>query len=176
MKAGFCGKAPTLAMASSSVASGFGFGACLKPMWLSEICRKVNPLAACAFASEIPSSDDLGTPPAIVHSTPSARPDHAFQRTAAVDVVLFVFRHLLLLCLHQSGVAKNRWGSDLFPVIGGKKDTCRIYHSFGVLESPRLCAGGAQRRSDVKYDTRAVFAASHQGRFRPNAGSGLRGL
>jgi hypothetical protein len=79
MKAGVYGRAPTLDMASSSVASGFGFGACLKPMWLSEICRKVNPLPACAFASEIPSSDDRGTPPAIVHSTPVSTADHAFQ-------------------------------------------------------------------------------------------------
>src|SRR5260370_8092062 len=115
MKAGFCGRAPTLAMASSSVPSALGFAACLNPMWLSEICRKVNPLAACAFASEIPSSDDLGTPPAIVHSTPSARPDHAFQRTAAVDVVLFVFRHLLLLCLHHSALPKNPCARNFFP-------------------------------------------------------------
>jgi hypothetical protein len=51
-------------------------------------------------------------------------------------------------------------GLDLFPVIGGKKrHVCRICHPFGVLASPRLCAGGAWRRSDVKYDTRVVFAA-----------------
>jgi hypothetical protein len=30
----------------------------------------VKPLDACAFAGEIPSSDDRGTPAAIVHSTP----------------------------------------------------------------------------------------------------------
>src|SRR5882672_5403333 len=71
MKAGFCGNAPILAMASSSVAIGLGFAGALKPMWLSEICRNVKPVAACAFASEIPSSDDdRGTPPAIVHNTP----------------------------------------------------------------------------------------------------------
>src|SRR5258705_12160517 len=36
----------------------------------------------------------------------SARPDHAFQRTAAVDVILFVFRHLFLSCFHWSGTRK----------------------------------------------------------------------
>src|SRR6266699_2902443 len=62
---------PILAMASSSVAIGLGFAGALKPIWLSEICRKVKPLAACALASEIPSNDDdRGTPPTIVHSTP----------------------------------------------------------------------------------------------------------
>src|SRR5580700_154057 len=71
MKAGLLASAPTLAIASSRVASGFGLAGCLKPMWLSEICRKLNPCAACALAAEIPSSeDDRGTPPAIVHSTP----------------------------------------------------------------------------------------------------------
>jgi hypothetical protein len=40
-------------------------------MWLSEICRNVKPLAACALASDAPrSDDDRGTPPTIVHSTP----------------------------------------------------------------------------------------------------------
>src|SRR5215469_16132637 len=58
-------------MASSSVAIGLGFAAPLKPIWLSEICKNVKALNACALASDIPSSDDeLGTPPITVHSTP----------------------------------------------------------------------------------------------------------
>src|SRR5258707_5940096 len=69
MNAGFCGSAPILTIASSRVASTLGLAGLLKPMWLSEIWRNVNPLAA-AFASEIPSIDDRGTPPDTVHNTP----------------------------------------------------------------------------------------------------------
>src|SRR5882724_11466553 len=69
MNAGFCGSAPILTMASSRVARTLGLAGLLKPMWLSEIWRNVNPLAA-AFASEIPSIDDRGTPPDTVHNTP----------------------------------------------------------------------------------------------------------
>jgi hypothetical protein len=39
---------------------------------------------------------------------------------------------------------------------------CCISHSFGVLASPRLCANGARRRSDVKYDARVIFVASQK--------------
>src|SRR6266404_8089230 len=69
MNAGFCGSAPILTMASSRVARTLGLAGLLKPMWLSEIWRNVNPLAA-AFAAEIPSIDDRGTPPETVHNTP----------------------------------------------------------------------------------------------------------
>jgi hypothetical protein len=71
MKAGRSGSVSIFIMASSSMAIGSGFAAPLKPMWLSEICRNVKPLAACALASDAPrSDDDRGTPPTIVHSTP----------------------------------------------------------------------------------------------------------
>src|SRR5271168_2775889 len=71
MKAGLFGRAPTLAIASSSVPNGFGLAGCLNPMWLSDIWRKLNPFAAWALAAEIPSSEeDRGIPPAIVHGTP----------------------------------------------------------------------------------------------------------
>ena len=71
MKAGFFGSASTLAIASSRVACGSGLAGALKPIWLSEIWRKLKPFAAWALACEIPSSEeDRGIPPAIVHSTP----------------------------------------------------------------------------------------------------------
>src|SRR5215470_5079963 len=67
MNAGLAGMAETLVMASSSVASGLGLAGRSKPIWLSEICRKLSP-APCACA--LPSMADPGTPPDTVHNTP----------------------------------------------------------------------------------------------------------
>src|SRR4030088_2791994 len=69
MNDGFAGIALILLMASSSVPSALGLAGLSKPTWLSLICRKVMPLAACALASPTRPSD-CGTPPATVQSTP----------------------------------------------------------------------------------------------------------
>src|SRR4029077_10323520 len=72
MKAGLVGSAPTLAMASLSVASASGVtGLTWKPMWLSEICANVNDGAAAVAASALPRRlNDFGMPPETVHRMP----------------------------------------------------------------------------------------------------------
>src|SRR5712671_105369 len=64
-------------MASTRVASGLGLAGRSKPMWLSEICRKLSP-APCAFA--LPIKDEVGTPADIVHNTPV--PAHSIHSSA----------------------------------------------------------------------------------------------
>ena len=70
MNLGLVGSAFTLAIASSSVPAALGLAGLSKPMWLSLICRKVRPPAACACASPMMPSE-RGTPPPIVHRTPA---------------------------------------------------------------------------------------------------------
>src|SRR6266481_5548692 len=119
MKAGFCGNAPILAMASSSVAIGLGFAGALKPMWLSEIWRNVKPVAACALASEIPSSDDdRGTPPAIVHSTPvPAQIMHSNAPRRSMPSFSFCPIALSLAADRRPTAEETAGRGDLFPVI-----------------------------------------------------------
>src|SRR5882672_12124770 len=69
MKDGLIGIAFTLATASRSVPSASGFAALSKPMWLSLICRKVNPVDSAATASPIIPTE-WGTPPLTAQSTP----------------------------------------------------------------------------------------------------------
>src|SRR6266849_2771260 len=69
MKDGLIGIAFTLATASRSVPSASGFAGLLKPIWLSLICRNVNPVGSAASASPI-NPTEWGTPPLTVHSTP----------------------------------------------------------------------------------------------------------
>src|SRR6266478_7193095 len=69
MKDGLIGIAFTLATASRSVPSASGFAALSKPMWLSLICRKVNPVDSAAMASPIMPTE-WGTPPLTAQSTP----------------------------------------------------------------------------------------------------------
>src|SRR6267154_231838 len=69
MKDGLIGIAFTLATASRSVPSASGFAGLLKPMWLSLICRNVNPVGSAASASPI-NPTEWGTPPLTVQSTP----------------------------------------------------------------------------------------------------------
>src|ERR1700737_1815568 len=69
MKDGLIGIAFTLATASRSVPSASGFAALSKPMWLSLICRNVNPVGSAATASPI-SPPEWGTPPLTAQSTP----------------------------------------------------------------------------------------------------------
>src|SRR5215470_15955728 len=119
MKAGFCGSALILAMASSSVAIGLGFAGALKPMWLSEICRNVKPVDACALASDIPSSDDdRGTPPTIVQSTPV--PAQSMHSSAPrLSTPSFSFCPMFLSSSRPVGAdaGETCGGGDLFPVI-----------------------------------------------------------
>src|SRR6266581_2269563 len=63
------GIAFTLATASRSVPSASGFAALSKPMWLSLICRNVNPVDSAASASPI-NPTEWGTPPLTAQSTP----------------------------------------------------------------------------------------------------------
>jgi hypothetical protein len=70
MNAGLLGSAFTLAMASCSVPSAFGFAALSKPTWLSEICRNVNEFAAVAASARPSRLKDFGTPPETVQRTP----------------------------------------------------------------------------------------------------------
>src|SRR5216683_680585 len=69
MKDGLIGIAFTLATASRSVPSVSGLAGLLKPIWLSLICRKVNPVGSAATASPI-SPTEWGTPPLTAQSTP----------------------------------------------------------------------------------------------------------
>src|SRR5271169_1941451 len=67
MNAGLPGIARTLSIAASRVARASGLAGLEKPMWLSEIWTKENPLSA-ALAE--PMRREAGTPPATVHRTP----------------------------------------------------------------------------------------------------------
>src|SRR6266481_373584 len=69
MKDGLIGIAFTLATASRSVPSASGLAGLLKPMWLSLICRNVNPVDSAASASPI-NPTEWGTPPLTAQSTP----------------------------------------------------------------------------------------------------------
>src|SRR5712691_1109905 len=69
MKEGLIGIAFTLATASRNVPSASGFAALSKPMWLSLICRNVNPVGSAATASPI-NPTEWGTPPLTAQSTP----------------------------------------------------------------------------------------------------------
>src|SRR6266446_1317779 len=69
MKDGLIGIAFTLATASRSVPSASGFAALSKPIWLSLICRNVNPVGSAARASPIIPTE-WGTPPLTAQSTP----------------------------------------------------------------------------------------------------------
>jgi hypothetical protein len=69
MKDGFAGMALILPTASSSVPRALGLAGLSKPIWLSEICRKVSPRISSADARSIRPAE-RGTPPAIVHRTP----------------------------------------------------------------------------------------------------------
>src|SRR6266478_375007 len=69
MKDGLIGIAFTLATASRNVPSASGFAALSKPMWLSLICRNVNPVDWAASASPI-NPTEWGTPPLTAQSTP----------------------------------------------------------------------------------------------------------
>src|SRR6266403_6276546 len=69
MKDGLIGIAFTLATASRNVPSASGFAALSKPMWLSLICRNVNPVDWAARASPI-NPTEWGTPPLTAQSTP----------------------------------------------------------------------------------------------------------
>src|SRR5712691_3894262 len=69
MKEGLTGIPFTLAIASFSVPSALGLAGLSKPIWLSLICRKVNPFGSAASASPTRPSE-VGTPPATVHNTP----------------------------------------------------------------------------------------------------------
>ena len=67
MKSGLIGRAATWSSASFNVPSESGLAGLSKPIWLSEICTKENPLgAACAD----PIRREAGTPPAKVQTTP----------------------------------------------------------------------------------------------------------
>jgi hypothetical protein len=50
MKEGFAGSAPILPIASFSVSMACGLAGLSKPMWLSEICRKVKPFCTASAA------------------------------------------------------------------------------------------------------------------------------
>src|SRR4051812_46436572 len=69
MKDGLIGIAFTLATASRSVPSASGLAALSKPIWLSLICRNVNPVGSAASASPI-NPTEWGTPPLTAQSTP----------------------------------------------------------------------------------------------------------
>src|SRR6476646_4493454 len=69
MKEGLIGIAFTLATASRSVPSASGFAALSKPMWLSLICRNVNPVDSAATAAPI-NPTQYGTPPLTAQNTP----------------------------------------------------------------------------------------------------------
>src|ERR1700687_2463274 len=69
MKDGLIGIAFPLATASRNVPSASGFAALSKPMWLSLICRNVNPVDSAASASPIIPTE-WGTPPLTAQSTP----------------------------------------------------------------------------------------------------------
>jgi hypothetical protein len=73
MKAGLTRRLFTLPIASFKVPRASGLAGLLKPTWLSEICRKLKPVAAfsAACAVSMPRScEDFGTPPLSVQITP----------------------------------------------------------------------------------------------------------
>src|SRR6266853_547210 len=107
MNAGFCGSAPILTIASSRVARTLGLAGLLKPMWLSEIWRNVNPLAA-AFASEIPSIDDRGTPPDTVHNTPVPAQSMHSKAPRLLTPSFSSSAMLSLLCCRTSNRTRQR--------------------------------------------------------------------
>src|ERR1700731_3757696 len=70
---GLTGRPFTLSIASFKVPSASGLAGLLKPTWLSEICRKLKPVAAFSVACAVPmprSCEDFGTPPLSVQITP----------------------------------------------------------------------------------------------------------
>src|SRR5580698_558803 len=120
MKAGFCGSALTLPMASSRVPSAFGLAGLSKPTWLSLICRKVRPLASCACASPMMPSE-CGTPPEMVHSTPvptQVMHSSTLRRLIPSSRSNSLITHLLYANAHEAHAALGdeiRHGGCLFP-------------------------------------------------------------
>jgi hypothetical protein len=74
---------------------------------------------------------------------PRPRPDHAFQRTAAVDAVLLVSRHLFLLLLPPKwpNHKETDSGRDLFPAIGGARQATRAAHRRKRERKRKPCEG-----------------------------------
>ena len=78
----------TLAIASFSVSIACGLAALSKPIWLSDICRKVKPLDIACAASASPSRLERDRHAARQRPQDAgAGPDHAFERMAAADAV-----------------------------------------------------------------------------------------
>src|SRR5664279_2836600 len=89
MKAGFCGIALILLIASSSVPIAFGLAGLSKPTWLSLICRKLSPGASAAVAAST-SPSERGTPPEMVQSTPvPAQVMHSNTRRRLTPCLLY---------------------------------------------------------------------------------------
>src|ERR1700735_2568553 len=108
MKAGFWGAALTLAIASSNVAAGFGLAGRSQPRWLSEICAKVKPVAACAEAGVTPRiCETLGTPPTKVQIRPV--PAHTMHSRAPRRSIANSLRlsAMLVSCAKSVGVTQQ---------------------------------------------------------------------
>ena len=86
MNAGFAGNALTRSMASFSVSIACGLAALSKPMWLSEICRNVKPVAA-ACGGAVEQAERLWHAARYRPKHACARPEHAFERMTAADAV-----------------------------------------------------------------------------------------
>jgi len=98
MKEGGVGRALIFAIASPSVAAGFGFAACLNPRCVSLICTKVSSPFVVSAADALPINPTLrGTPPLIAHTTPVPAQAMHFNRPRRFTPGLVVVS--LLECL-----------------------------------------------------------------------------
>src|SRR5215467_11869961 len=116
MNAGLAGMAWTLVMASSSVASGLGLAGRSKPIWLSEICRKLSP---APWAWALPSKADDGTPPDTVHNTPvpaqsmhSSAPRRSTVKVSAKVLALSSFALVMVVSRAKYRPGNNHVAAD----------------------------------------------------------------
>src|SRR3954462_8409371 len=117
MKEGGTGRALIFAIASPSVAAGFGFAACLNPRCVSLICTKVSSPFVVSAADTLPINPTLrGTPPLIAHTTPVPAQAMHFNRPRRFTpglVVVSLSGCLFMLFLQcQTSVGNVRRAGD----------------------------------------------------------------
>ncbi len=175
MKDGLIGIAFTLATASRSVPSASGFAALSKPMWLSLICRKVNPVGSAATASPI-SPTEWGTPPLTAQSTPvpaqtmhsstSRRPNPCPRSSKP------------FLAMSHLPVAKRLQMAPLIRRLGRFGLYSQTIYNFSIREFPRYHCSFRRLRLpgagfSVRFTKIAVYPRGPFDRDVPGSGVGL---
>src|SRR5438067_8154351 len=160
MKDGLIGIAFTLATASRSVPSASGFAALSKPIWLSLICKNVNPVDSAASESPI-NPTEWGTPPLTAQSTPvpaqtmhssTSRRPNPCPRSSKPSLAM---SHLPVGQTAPNGAAKQetRPFQALFPVM------C----NFSIFRFPPVIAHfGDSNDSSIQF-IKATFGTRAQG-------------